>query len=542
MKEARLLDCTLRDGGYLNDWKFGHDNIISIFERLVDAGVEFIEIGFINEKRQYDPDRSIFPDTASIGRTFHGIDRKNALVFGMIDYGTCDISHIQPCAESWLDGIRVIFKEHLREPAMAYIRQLKELGYIVTAQLVSVTTYTEETMMDLVRLANDVRPYAVSMVDTYGLMHQNNLKFYYEILDRYLEPDIAVGYHGHNNFQMGYANCIEMLSFSEKTNRTLLVDGTLYGMGKSAGNAPLELVAMHMNHKYAKSYDISQMLEAIDASVRHFNCQPVWGYSLFYYISALHECHPNYVEYLMSTRSLSVKQIGEILDRLQGKKKLLYDRRYIEEIYRDYLTYDICDEADLSRLRAAFQGRKLLLLGPGPSAVRETETIKDFAAVENPLVITINYMSDSIPADYIFLSNSKRYVQLATKLNQSGVGIIATSNVTSVGKPFAYRVDITKLMDRNAEFVDNSLMMCVKLLVHIGVAEVSLAGFDGYSGTQSNYFDSTKEYDFARKQADYFNRYISDFLASVSDRIHVKFLTSTRYQVPEFRKTDGENL
>ena len=64
MKEARLLDCTLRDGGYLNDWKFGHDNIISIFERLVDAGVEFIEIGFINEKRQYDPDRSIFPDTA----------------------------------------------------------------------------------------------------------------------------------------------------------------------------------------------------------------------------------------------------------------------------------------------------------------------------------------------------------------------------------------------------------------------------------------------------------------------------------------------
>ena len=75
------------------------------------------------------------------------------------------------------------------------------------------------------------------MVDTYGLMHQDNLKHYYELMDSGLDAEVGLGYHGHNNFQMGYANCIELLS--SKTDRTIIVDGSIYGMGKSAGNAPV---------------------------------------------------------------------------------------------------------------------------------------------------------------------------------------------------------------------------------------------------------------------------------------------------------------
>lgn len=66
MKKIRLLDCTLRDGGYVNDWKFGYNNIISIFERLVDANVDVIEIGFLDDRRPFDIDRTIMPDTYSV--------------------------------------------------------------------------------------------------------------------------------------------------------------------------------------------------------------------------------------------------------------------------------------------------------------------------------------------------------------------------------------------------------------------------------------------------------------------------------------------
>ena len=192
--------------------------------------------------------------------------------------------------------------------------------------MVSVTSYEDDEMMDLIRLANEVKPYAVSMVDTYGLMHQNNLKHYFDLLDEHLLPEIGMGYHAHNNFQMGYANCITMMS--QKTERMLLVDGTIYGMGKSAGNAPIELIAMYMNENLGKNYHISQFLEAIDSNIMDFYTPATWGYNMFFYLAASNDCHPSYVSYLMEKKTLSVKSINEILGRLQGEKKLLYDQSY----------------------------------------------------------------------------------------------------------------------------------------------------------------------------------------------------------------------
>ena len=253
MGEIKLLDCTLRDGGYLNDWNFGHNNLISIFERLVDANVDMIEIGFLDDRRQFDINRSIMPDTDCVEKIYGKLEPKQAMVVGMIDYGTCRIENIKPCSESYLDAIRVIFKKHLREKALDFCAQIKKKGYKVFAQLVSVTSYEDEEMMDLIRIANEVKPYAVSMVDTYGLMHQDNLQHYFDLLNENLLPEIGLGYHAHNNFQMGYANCITMMS--QKTERMMLVDGTIYGMGKSAGNAPIELIAMYLNHRYGKKYN-----------------------------------------------------------------------------------------------------------------------------------------------------------------------------------------------------------------------------------------------------------------------------------------------
>lgn len=279
MGAIRLLDCTLRDGGYVNDWNFGHNCLVSIFERIVDANVDIIEIGFLDERRPFDINRSIMPDTDSVAKIYGHLDRRQTMVVGMIDYGTCSLEQIRPCADSFLDGIRVIFKKHLRVPAMAFCSELKKKGYQVFVQLVSVTSYEDEEMMDLIRLANEVRPYAVSMVDTYGLMHQDNLKHYFHLLNDFLEPDIGIGYHAHNNFQMGYANCIEMLSFD--IQRTMLVDGSIYGMGKSAGNAPIELIAMYMNERCGKHYHISQFLEAIDTGIVNFYTPATWGIICF---------------------------------------------------------------------------------------------------------------------------------------------------------------------------------------------------------------------------------------------------------------------
>ena len=531
MGEIKLLDCTLRDGGYINDWNFGHDNLVNVFERLVDAGVDIIEVGFLDERRPFDIDRSIMPDTASVGKIFGELDRKQAMVVGMIDYGTCSLEHIQPCEESFLDGIRVIFKKHLREKAMAYCGELSKLGYKVFAQLVSVTSYDDDEMLDLVRLANHYKPYAVSMVDTYGLMHQDNLMHYFELLNENLDPEIGLGYHAHNNFQMGYANCIAMLS--NKIDRTMVVDGTLYGMGKSAGNAPIELISMHMNHALGTSYGISQMLEAIDSSVIQFYAPCTWGYNMFYYLAASNDCHPNYVSYLMEKRTLSVKSINELLGKLEGEKKLLYDQNYIEALYVEYQKNEINDEADKAALREALKDKNILILGPGATMLAEQtkKKILDYVNTEKPTVISINYIPRSFRPDYIFLSNGKRYLQLATKLSKTKQTIIATSNLTETTTgSFAYRLNYGSLTDPDADIIDNSLVMLLKALMELGIDKVTLAGFDGYSVRAANYYKNSMEYDFVKKKAKYLNEYVINFLDGIKDRMTVSFLTKSHYE------------
>lgn len=530
MKELKLLDCTLRDGGYVNDWEFGHDNIVSIFERLVDANVDIIEVGFIDDRRSFDMNRSIMPDTASVEKIYGLLDRKQSMVVGMIDYGTCALKQIQPCSESYLDGIRVIFKKHLRKEAIQYCAELIKLGYKTFVQLVSVTSYSDEEMLDLIRMANEIKPYAVSMVDTYGLMHQDNLKHYYELLDNHLDQAIALGYHAHNNFQMGYANCIELLS--GKTDRTLVVDGSIYGMGKSAGNAPIELIAMHMNECYGKNYHISQLLEAIDANISNFYKPATWGYNMFYYLAAFNDCHPNYVAYLMDKRTLSVKSINEILGQLEGEARLLYDKDYIEQLYVQYQEKVVDDQKTVEQLKVALEGREILLLGPGLNIRKQKDRIKSFIEEKSPLIISVNMIPEDFKPDYIFLSNAKRYVQLATALSRKDrkYQIIATSNVTKTSNRFDYVLNYGALLDREAEIIDNSFVMLLKVMIRIGRDRVYLAGFDGYFGQhKKNYLYANMEYKFGKTKANNLNRYVAKVLVDLKSQIEIVFITDSLY-------------
>ncbi len=330
MEEIKLLDCTLRDGGYVNDWKFGSENLTGIFRLLAAAGIDMIEIGFIDERVPYDRNRSIMPDVSCVKEIYSLKEHRKTFVLGMIDYGTCSLKHITPCRESFLDGIRVIFKKDAREQAMDFCAGLKRLGYRVFAQLVSITSYDAQELLDLARLANQVKPYAVSIVDTYGLIHQDDLLRYACLLDQSLYEEIGIGYHGHNNLQMAYANCIALLS--RRLKRRVIVDGSIYGMGKCAGNAPTELIAMYLNRTYGTSYQIGCLLEAADTHVSKFYKPAAWGYNLLYFLAALHECHPKYVSDLMEKHAFSIREVHEILKELEIEKKLVYDKEYSKQV------------------------------------------------------------------------------------------------------------------------------------------------------------------------------------------------------------------
>ena len=532
MQQRYLLDCTLRDGGYINDWEFGHDNIVNIFERLVASGVDVIEIGFLDDRRAFDINRSIMPSTECAAKIFGKLDKKSSMVVGMIDYGTCGIDNLQPSSQSYLDGIRVIFKKDKMHPGMEYCRQVKALGYKVFTQLVSVGSYSDEELSEIIQLANEVKPFAISMVDTYGLLNPQALQHIMKVIDDSLDPEIVLGFHAHNNFQLGYTNTVSVLEYN--TARDVLVDGTLYGMGKSAGNAPLELVAMYMNEHHGKQYAVTEMQEAITSSVMDFQKRSPWGYQLFYYIAAANKVHPNYVSYLMNKRTLSVTSVNAILKKIPEDQKLEKNMKLIEQLYLDYQKHECDDEKAVGKLSGELKGKRLLIIGPGSSVGTCSEKINEYIEQEKPVVISINYIPMQYHPNYIFITNATRYVQAASKLLENcnaDIKVIASSNLTKKIKEFDFVINYSNVIDEAAEFPDNSMCMLIRTLIRCGCKEVVLAGLDGYTADSINYFDVAKEYSFLKEKAASLNDYARKFFAEISNKINVEFLTPSKYEM-----------
>ena len=535
MKKIQLLDCTLRDGGYVNDWRFGYTNIVSMFERLVDANVNIIELGFLDDRRPFDIDRTIFPDTESADKIYGSLDKKNAMAVGMIDYGTCAIENLAPCSESFLDGIRVIFKKGKMYPAMEFCRQVKALGYKVFSQLVSVTSYTDEEMLELIKLVNDVKPYAVSMVDTYGLLDDEWMLHLYKILDDNVFPGIGIGFHAHNNFQLGYSNALAFLKYDGKHD--VVVDGTLYGMGKSAGNDPIELVAMTLNERYGGNYSIDAMLEAINESVMDFYRKTPWGYKTFFYLCAKNKCHPNYLTDYEKEENLSVSMIDELLSTIEPEdKKLLYDRSVGKSYYEAFVE-DHVNEGEAINAFLDFVGnRKILLIGPGKNIGLQEKIVQKFIEKENPVIISINYLPREVTSDCVFITNPKRYHDMTLSLREeryASVKKLATTNVTCRNGKFDFVINRAPLLEKDEKIIDNSFLMLVKFLHGIGIKEIFCAGFDGYSDKENNYNNPEMEYDFVKREAVSLNSHMKASIAEYRTKMDITFITYSAYDAKE---------
>lgn len=529
MKQRLLLDCTLRDGGYINDWNFGHSVLTGTYKRLDTASLDFIEIGFLDDRFPFDLNCSIMPNTAAINEIYGKIKKNNAEAVAMIDYGTCSLENIeQHNANSFIDGIRVIFKKEKIAEALPFCQAIKDKGYKLFIQAVSITSYNDNELLNYIHQINKIKPYAFSIVDTYGLLDENILLHYFTLIDQNLDLSIKLGYHGHNNFQLGFINSVKFLSMD--TERDLIADSTVYGMGKSAGNCPTELLALKMNQLEGKSYDLNYILEIIDTDLLTIYQKYHWGYKYNFYISAMQKCHPLYVEYLLNKKTLSISSINTILSTLPENKKLLYDRAWIENAYIQHQNNVIDDTLSLNAFAKKINEKKILLLGPGKNIVQAREKILQSINDNQFEVIAVNFYDDIIPISYVFMSNSKRYSKLTdmTNSNKIDADLILTSNIEILDHNPEYVINYESLLGKTCNHNDNSLIMCLNLLLRMDKREVWLAGFDGYDNNNCDYFD--KQYMFTIEHQSEFNELMKQDLMSFAEKLQIKFVTPSKYE------------
>lgn len=524
MKRINLLDCTLRDGGYVNNWLFGKDTISRYSRKIAETGIEMFEIGFIKGKT-FDENKCLFPDIKSITPYIQPKNKKLCYV-GMIDMGSpVDLENIPPYDGTSVDAIRIIFKKDKMKKAYEYAQEIIARGYKTFINFVSTDQYSDEEFIAGIKLFNTLSPYAMAIVDTFGLIKRKQFLRLVYLADNNMLPSIALCYHAHNNLQQAMGNAEALVELNLK--RDICIDACIFGMGRGAGNLNLELFADYLNENYDTCYRIEPMLEIMDEHLNDIYRKKPWGYSLPLYLSACTGCHPNYALHLAEKDSLTVKSFNELLKGIPPQYKAVYDKEAAERLYSEFQDRYIDDSETLRTLAHELQGQKILLLAPGKSIIESRESIITEIKTNHRKVIALNFTGAGFPVDFIFSSNLKRYCKIE---GTSRIPCIVTSNIPQEHQA-AYRVNYSSYTSQHAEIIDNSGLMALRLLLALGVKEVAIAGMDGYSNAfTSDYLDNTLSHVF-EQAAETRNKLISKDLADINKHLRTTFVTPTQYTI-----------
>ena len=528
MNSLKVLDVTLRDGGCVNDFNFGQSYMEKILAAQEASGVDVIEMGYIDEKKGSSCGRTQYIDEKVIPQCILKHKKTGVTYVAMMDYGKFNVDNFGPKTEDGIDGIRMAFHKKNRLDMIPLGRKLIDKGYKFYIQPMITLRYSDAELLELIDLVNKELPDASGfyIVDSFGEMRPNDMSRMLNLVDHNLIPSMTLGFHSHNNLQLSYSNAMAMLQFP--TTRDLMLDCSIMGMGKGAGNLNTELLLEHLNLFYGKQYKIAPLLEVIDKVINQLHDEFYWGYAPEYYLSSANHCTPSYASHFYNKHMLPIDQVGELLGMIAEEKKISFDKNYAEELYRQYNESKAVDDtAVVDELKSEFAGKTILLVAPGKSVGEAIEGIKDIAAQENVVTIGLNSTLD-IRFDYMLTTRTDIYEKALVE----GKNIIVPSSVSKGGRGTVKILNYSNWIEVDERTHDSSAVIALKLLQACGVKEILLAGFDGFSvNINDNYYDPNMRHPVNAEQAERRNTYYKGFIKKISDSgIDITFITPSLYQ------------
>jgi 4-hydroxy 2-oxovalerate aldolase len=214
----------------------------------------------------------------------------------------------------------VVFYKHQIEEAILLCKAVRDNGYKLFVQPMVTIDYTLEEYSRLIRRMIVLQPYAISIVDSFGYMNKDDFRKYFKVLDNVLDSDVVVGFHSHNNMNLAFITAQDILEY--KTNRRIIVDASLYGMGRGAGNLNTELIAHYYNMIFGEKYDIQKIMHLISAYIMPITKEKQWGYSPYLFLTGLYHCHPNYACYLLEEYQVTVEEFEKFLLEIPADMKI----------------------------------------------------------------------------------------------------------------------------------------------------------------------------------------------------------------------------
>ena len=294
--EIKVVDCTIRDGGLANDSHFTLETVRAVYEACCAAGIDYVELGYRNSKEMFDPAEFgpwRFCDEDMLLKTTDGIERRGTKISVMQDAHKAVPEDVLPCSESVVDMIRVATYVKDVDKAIRLATSATEKGYETTINIMAISHESSPGLDEaLQQIEEETSVLAVYPVDSFGSMYSEEVHFIIEKFQMYLKTK-EVGAHFHNNQQLAFANTIE--SIIRGAN---FLDGTLNGLGRAAGNCPLELLLGFLKNP---KFNIVPVLDVISRHILPLQEHLDWGFHIPYMLTGILDQHPRTAMKLMAS-------------------------------------------------------------------------------------------------------------------------------------------------------------------------------------------------------------------------------------------------
>lgn len=332
-KNTYILDCTLRDGGYINNWMFNDEFIYNYIELMNKLNIDLVEIGFGNFTKIYK--------NGPVGKS-RNIDENYIKLFLnkkfkisiLCDYSDINMQLLTNIKDlNMINLVRIAFHKKDMKDAIKKCKEIQVLGYKISVNAMAITNYNEKELDNLINLVNKNNFDIMYIADSYGSLDSNTVRNYLNMFSCKLS-NTSIGVHLHNNMNNAFNNYVN--SQDTGIDKNLFIDCTLFGMGRGAGNLQTELV---LNHRNIDKKKIIMLLKFINKYIlKFYNNKSIinWGYNLDYFMSGLFQIHPNYINKFRDINISFDNVILMIENIISDNKESYFDIQYLDNLINKY--------------------------------------------------------------------------------------------------------------------------------------------------------------------------------------------------------------
>lgn len=331
---VKILDCSLRDGGHLNKSNFGYDIIKGFIEKLALANTDIIEIGFL-QNCEFNRDNAIYPTVRAAEEVLKDIDCKQSTISLLTQVDKFDISKLEQCSGK-VKMIRVSFHSNYIDLGMQFCEEVNKKGYICSVNPINFSHYSKEEVVELISKVNKLSPDIFSIVDTFGVLLNNDFRNKLNLINHLLNKNIQRGIHLHENLNLAFASAQTLIETNSIDGR-IVIDTSISGMGRAPGNLKTEIMEYYINQATkGNRYSMEYIYSIMENEVFHLKERLNWESKFAYGIGAFEKTHRTYAEYLLN-KGVSLKEIQKLIKLIPYENRGRFNEDVIAKIYQDNL-------------------------------------------------------------------------------------------------------------------------------------------------------------------------------------------------------------